>query len=197
MAPVDIRIVKSKIRNDIKEYRKSLSPRDKEEMVRSILRRITSVPEYQEADLLLCYISTPIEVNTRPLVEDAWRRGKRVAAPYCIAGTRNMDFYLITSFDQLAVRTYGVWEPIADQCEKLTDISSGVCIVPALSYDLEGYRMGYGGGYYDRFLARFGGFKLGIVYDSCVRRRLAHGRYDLPVDLVVTDRRILHFPPRG
>ena len=74
MAPVDIRIVKSKIRNDIKEYRKSLSPRDKEEMDRPILRRITSVPEYQEADLLLCYISTPIEVNTRPLVEDAWRR---------------------------------------------------------------------------------------------------------------------------
>ena len=193
MAPVDIRVVKAKIRNDIKEYRKALEPAVKEEMDRSILRRITSVPEYQETDLLLCYIATPIEVETRGLVEDAWRRGKKVAAPYCIAGTRNMDFYLIDSFDQLACRTFGVWEPVADKCRKLEDFDRGVCIVPALSYDMNGYRMGYGGGYYDRFLARFGGFKLGIVYDSCIRRRLAHGRYDLPVDLVVTDRRILHF----
>lgn len=195
MAPVDIRVVKAKIRSDIKDYRRSLDPAVKEEMDRSILRRITSVPEYQESDLLLCYIATPIEVETRGLVEDAWRRGKKVAAPYCIAGTRNMDFYYIDSFDQLACRTFGVWEPVAERCAKLEDISRGVCIVPALAYDMAGYRMGYGGGYYDRFLARFGGFKLGIVYDSCIRRRLAHGRYDLPVDLVVTDRRILHFDP--
>ena len=71
------------------------------------------------------------------------------------------------------------------------DFSKGLCIVPALSFDFQGYRLGYGKGYYDRFLARFGGSTVGLCYDSCMVRNLPAGRYDQPVHLIVTQRKTL------
>ena len=76
-------------------------------------------------------------------------------------------------------------EPVADNLYNESD--GGLCIVPAFSYDWRGYRLGYGKGYYDRFLSRFEGNMVGICYSECVQRSLPHGRYDRPVELLVTE----------
>lgn len=187
MRKVDIRAYKNSLRDKAKAMRRGMDPVKKAEMDRQITERICSLYQYREAETLLCYVSKPIEVDTIPLLRRALADGKRVACPRCIEGTKQMEFYLIRSLDDLEKRTFGVLEPRVPGCELLTDFSRSLCIVPALMYDLKGYRLGYGGGYYDRFLARYDGYKVGITYRRNILRFLHYGRFDIPVDMIVTE----------
>lgn len=123
------------------------------------------------------------------MIEQALRDGKRVAVPYCIEGTRQMDFYYIRSMADLVPRTFGVLEPLPEQCQKWTGAPNSICLVPGLAFDRHGFRLGYGKGYYDRFLSGYTGLKIGVVYEGCLCQRLPHGYYDLPVDLLITEKR--------
>ncbi|MBS4784487.1 MAG: 5-formyltetrahydrofolate cyclo-ligase [Clostridiales bacterium] len=187
MRKVDIRAYKNSLRDKAKAMRRGMDPVKKAEMDRQITERICSLYQYREAETLLCYVSKPIEVDTIPLLRRALADGKRVACPRCVEGTKQMEFYLIRSLDDLEKRTFGVPEPRVPGCELLTDFSRSLCIVPALMYDLKGYRLGYGGGYYDRFLARYDGYKVGITYRRNILRFLHYGRFDIPVDMIVTE----------
>ena len=156
-----------------------------------ILNRVMNLWQYRDSQTILTYVSTAIEVDTRRLIEKSLQTGKQVAVPRCVPGTREMEFYRICSLDELSPGTFGVLEPDPEKSTLLTDFSKGLCIVPALSFDFQGYRLGYGKGYYDRFLARFGGSTVGLCYDSCMVKNLPAGRYDQPVHLIVTQRKTL------
>ena len=197
MKNIDLREYKGVLRQEAKAYRRSLSAEVKEKKDSAILRRLLSLRQYQQASLVLTYVSTPIEVDTHQLIRQAFADGKRVGVPRCIDGTRLMEFYEIGSMEDLEKRTFGVLEPIPERCQLLTDFSKSICVVPALLYDLSGYRIGYGGGYYDRFLAQYPGYKVGITYVKCIRRKVLHGRYDVPVSALVTERYVnfLKSPP--
>ncbi|MDD3193068.1 MAG: 5-formyltetrahydrofolate cyclo-ligase [Oscillospiraceae bacterium] len=185
----DIRAEKNALRQQMKDFRRGMPSLVKEKKDAAIRRGVQMLRQYQTCDTLLTFVSSPIEVDTKALIEEALQSGKKVAVPYCIDGTRRMDFYYIRSLADLAPRTFGVLEPVAERCEKLTDAQNSVCIVPGLAFDRHGFRLGYGKGYYDRFLSGYTGFKIGIVYEGCLRQRLPHGYYDVPVDLLVTEKR--------
>lgn len=187
MQRVDLRIYKNELREESKKYRREMSKEDKAERDLRIRRRLRTLYQYPGAKTILCYTSKAIEVDTFGIIQDAWDAGKQVAVPRCVDGTRLMEFYLIKSFDDLEKGSFGVLEPIVAQCELLTDFSSSICVVPALGYDLDGYRLGYGAGYYDRFLSNYPGLKVGIIYAACVKPRLPRGRYDVPVSLLLTE----------
>lgn len=184
----DIRPVKAGLRERYKTFRREMPPEKKAHLDQVIADRVTSLWQYKRNRLLLIYVSTAIEVDTYRIMERAWAEGKQVAVPRCVPGTRNMEFYYIKSLEDLEPGTFGVLEPRPEKSRLLTDFRSGLCIVPALSYDWHGYRLGYGKGYYDRFLAKFGGQMIGICYSECVQKRLPHGRFDRPVELLVTER---------
>ena len=184
----DIRQYKTALRERYRGERERMDSNIKQQMDEKIRGRIGALRQYQNCEVLLTYVSTPIEVDTRGLIEQAWKDAKRVAVPRCIPGTRDMDFYFIQSMQDLEKGSFGVLEPKPDKCEKLTDLSQGLCVVPAFCFDYQGYRLGYGKGYYDRFLSRFNGIKVGICYASGVRYHLYHGRYDCAVDLLVTEK---------
>ncbi len=187
MQPVDLRIYKKQLRDDSKVYRQSMPPQDKAERDLRIRRRFQKIYQYPQAKTILCYVSKPIEVDTFGIIEDALAAGKQVAVPRCVDGTRLMDFYLIQSIEDMEKGTFGVLEPIVSRCEKLTDYTKSICVVPALGYDLEGFRLGYGCGYYDRFLSSYKGLKVGAIYAGCVHPRLPRGRFDVPVDILLTE----------
>ena len=184
----DIRPVKAGLRERYKTFRREMPSEKKARLDQVIADRVTSLWQYKRNRLLLIYVSTAIEVDTYRIMERAWAEGKQVAVPRCVPGTRNMEFYYIQSLEDLEPGTFGVLEPRPEKSRLLTDFRSGLCIVPALSYDWHGYRLGYGKGYYDRFLAKFGGQMIGICYSECVQKRLPHGRFDRPVELLVTER---------
>lgn len=184
----NIKELKVRLRARYRSIREEMLPEEKRRQDEEIAQRIWKMREYQREKLFFTYVSKPIEVDTFGLIRRAWKDGKTVVVPRCIPGTYEMAFFRIDSLDDLEKGSFGVLEPIPERCQEITDFSAGFCIVPGLSFDSHGYRLGYGKGYYDRFLAGFGGFKAGICYSSCIQWNLPHGYYDKPVDVLATEK---------
>ncbi len=190
MSVTDIRPLKTALRSKYRAVRRQMLPDIRKEADRCIAERIRLLQQYQACITLLAYVSTDIEVDTLGIINNALKDGKRVAVPRCVDGTRRMEFYYITCIDELQTGSFGVLEPSADPQRLITEFSSSICLVPALSYDHSGYRLGYGKGYYDRFLANYDGYVVGICYSNCVQASLPHGRYDRRVSLLVTEQSV-------
>ena len=185
---VNIKEYKISLRKKYREIRNSLINKNKCELDEKIFYKIINLKEFIECKTLLCYVSTPIEVDTHRLIKYALNNGKSVAVPKCIDGTRNMKFYLINSFDDLEIATFSVLEPIIDKCKMLKNFDNSLCIIPGLAFDLKGYRLGYGKGYYDRFLSNYKGKTVGICYCSCTLNQLNVGKFDKSAEILVTEK---------
>lgn len=174
---------KTGLRNKYKQIR-DLIPRDKKaEYDRLIYRRVIGLRQYEQCRLLLTYASVGTEVSTREIIEHALRGGKKVAVPRCVGDT--IRFYFINDINELSMCSFGILEPVPD-CKPVTSCEQGLCIVPALCYDLDGYRLGYGKGYYDRFLSAYHSAAIGLAYSDCVIQRLPREEHDRRVGLIVT-----------
>lgn len=194
MGVTDIRILKRELREECKQFRREMPLSQKAQKDEMIFQRLTALPEVQSAKLILTYVSTPIEVSTFRLIDTMLRAGKTVAVPRCADGVVAMDFYQIRSMQDLEPATFSVLEPKLDICKKITDFSDSVCIIPGLSFDLSGYRLGYGKGYYDRFLNRYHGVNIGICYNGCIKNELPHGRFDIAASILVTEKFVKRIP---
>ncbi len=187
MQRIDLREYKGELRTKAREYRASLTEVEKQRLDTEIYHRLITTYQYRECKVLLIYASTAIEVDTLKIIEHALRNDRRVALPRCIKGTRDMVFHYITDISQLESGTFGVMEPTEDlPVWQLED--GGLAVVPALTLDSFGFRLGYGGGYYDRFLSGFSGDSIGITYNANYCYRLNHGRYDVPLGAVLTEK---------
>ena len=184
----DIRPEKNALRASSLEWRKNLGRSEKQRMDFKIQNKFLTLWKFREVNTVLVYCSKPLEVDTSFIIERALAVGKKAAAPRCVPGTRDMDFYLIKDKSDLAPGAFGVLEPDPEKCELLRDYTSSVCIVPALMYDTEGYRLGYGKGYYDRFLSGYNGACIGLGYSALIKENLPHGKYDRKVDIIVTEK---------
>ena len=186
----DIRQYKKDLRQRYKNERLKLSPAEKQSLDEGVFDRFLKLNQYSSSKTILTYVSTDIEVDTRRIIERALEDGKRVAVPYCVPDTRIIEFYTIESLDELSPGTFGVLEPVPNPEKRLTDWEKCLCVVPGLCFDFNGYRLGFGKGYYDRFLSEYTGVKVGICYSSGVRGHLHHGRFDRIVDVIVTEKNI-------
>lgn len=184
----DVRQYKKDLRTRYRHVRDEMPPHKKAEKDAKILERVMNLPEYKNCATLLCYVSTSGEVDTRRLIELSLQNGKNVAVPRCVDGSRDMDFYIINSLNELSPRTFGVLEPAGGNDRLLSDFSRCLCVLPGLVFDMQGYRLGYGGGYYDRFLSsKYSGSTAGVCYSECSVTSMRHGRYDVRCGVLVTD----------
>lgn len=159
----------------------------REELGRLVYNKLKELPEIIAADTVLTYISTDIEVDTIEFIEEMLKSGKTVAVPKCEG--KNMRFIKISGFDDLVKGAFGIPEPVGG--EEITEFKNSVCITPALSYDEKGYRMGYGGGYYDRFSLIYDGISIGICYEEFMGE-IPKEEFDRPVPIIVTDKKVRH-----
>ena len=189
MRPIDIRKYKQELRLNCRAKRQALSPEEKSTLDRLVAENVRRLKEYRPAKTLLIYMSTPIEVDTVQIIKNAWADGKSVAVPRCIPDSRDMEFHYIDSLECLAPGTFSVLEP-DPSLPVVDDFTGCLMIVPGMQFDMKGYRIGYGKGYYDRYMVRFSGISAGICYSDELRPFMYHGRYDRSVDIVVTDKRI-------
>lgn len=180
----DIRLEKKQLREHFKKLRASVP--DKEAKDLKIRNKLSNLWVYRDAKTVFTYVSMGSEVSTIEIIEMALKASKKVAVPYCIPGTREMKFYYIRSLDDLEPGSFGVLEPKTDKCEEAKE-HSGICLVPGLAFDRTGRRLGYGKGYYDRFLSNFNGCTVGLTYQCCIADELPSGRYDVKVDTVIHD----------
>ena len=190
----EIKNQKNRLRALYIEKRRQIPAVEKAELDMRLCERFMALVTYRYADALLLYAPKPAEIDVMPIAESALASGRIVAFPRCDDredGTHHMNFHIVTSLDQLEVGSYGIREPSGDLPIYDPGYSDkAVIIVPALSYDRMGYRLGYGGGYYDRFLSGFCGTRVGFAYSRFICPKLPRSRYDLPVDVLVTERRV-------
>ena len=151
-----------------------------------ICQKILTTEEFLNCDTLLLYYPIKSEPSALYLIEEALSRGISLGFPISIKETYTLDFKVIKSLDDLAVGAYGIREPKANlPSAPITDKT--LCIVPALSFDEKGMRLGYGKGFYDRFLKDFKGYSIGITYSELFCKDLPFDKNDIPVKRVITD----------
>ena len=183
---------KQRLREERLAARETLSEQEGARLDDCITQKLLATPEYAEATTVLTYVSVSSEVSTRMFIECALRDGKTVAVPRCLPGHR-LEFVAITSLDQLVPAPFNLLEPSKD-LSALTEVqmSNAICIVPALLVDTKGYRLGYGAGFYDRFLSTYSGKKICLAYQhNLSKTTLPHTEFDVPVDMVITESDVL------
>ncbi|MDR1627219.1 MAG: 5-formyltetrahydrofolate cyclo-ligase [Oscillospiraceae bacterium] len=179
---------KELLRKNICDSRNNLSKNVKQKMDFDIFNILISSEEYKYCNALFVYVSKPIEVGTYGIISHALEKEKSVAVPKCSAEDLTMSFYKITSFKDLEKGYFQIYEPIKEKCPEVKTFSSGICIVPGFCFDIYGHRLGYGKGYYDKFLENFKGVKIGICYSDYIFEKLPANKHDQKVDILVTEK---------
>lgn len=183
---------KQRLREERLTARETLSEQERCVLDNCITQKLLATSEYSEASTVLTYVSVSSEVSTRMFIEGALRDRKTVAVPRCLPG-HCLEFVAIASLDQLVPAPFNLLEPAKD-LSALTEVqmSNAICIVPALLVDTKGYRLGYGAGFYDRFLSTYSGKKICLAYQQNLSKTmLPHTEFDVPVDMVITESGVL------
>lgn len=177
---------KRALRREIGEKKRALSPAQIEEMSAGLAEALFATEQYRWAKSLYAYLSFNQEVRTRPILRRAWADGKRVAVPK-VRGDE-MRFIWIDGFDRLAPQgPFGIPEPIDDG--PVADDEAALVLMPGLAFDPAGHRVGYGGGYYDRYLRAHPGHPtVALCYGFQLYDHLKAEPHDVSVDLVIASR---------
>ncbi len=188
---------KKQLRTQLLALRRGLGPSVRAEVDARIAVAVTATEEWREAPAILTYLSVRDEVDTRELVRLAREDGKVVAAPR-VTGPRSLAWYRVEAGDELEVSAMGIEEPAARGERRVDPACLGersVALVPGLAFDEMGYRLGYGGGFYDTFLGRFRGVSIGLCRDAALMPSLADMGalevHDRAVGIVATETRLL------
>lgn len=152
-----------------------------------ILNNVLATDVYQNAKIIGITLSRFPEVDTLPLIQAAWQDGKKVAVPKCIRETRDMDFRILTSFDELETVYMDLLEPIVEKTVSVPPTEIDLQIVPGVVFSDEGYRIGFGGGYYDRYMANFSGASLAVAFQCQTRQEIPVEKHDIAVQMMITE----------
>lgn len=175
------------LRDYFLEQRKSLCEEieRKNALDLEIQTRLLITPEYRSADTVLLYMARPIEIATSLILHAAFANHKKVALPVCME-QGCMIFRRIDSLRDVAPGRFGILEPTAE-CDTVTPDAHTLCVCPALSCDMRGYRLGFGGGYYDRYLMDFPGVKAALCYADSMIPKIREDAFDIKMDVILTD----------
>ncbi len=172
-------------REVIRRRIKNLTPEYCSKADASICRSILNLTEYRHASCIFCYISVNREINTRPIIENAWTLGKKVAVPKCVSDGI-MELFQIQSWQDLKYGRYQIPEPKA-HCIPVGPSEIEFAIVPCLSCDRRKNRLGHGGGYYDRYLSNAVFPVAAVCREKLLLENICCESHDQSVDMVITE----------
>ena len=180
---------KSTTRKKLKDIRDSISAKDRTEKICIIAQMIFEMEEMKNAKCVFAYLSFRSEVETQQVIEKILSLGKRLALPLCDGKNHTMRAVEIGDLSLLKDGYFGIKEPDAS-LDDMPKEEIDLVIVPGLGFDTRGLRIGYGGGFYDRFLKDFKGTTVGLTFSECMTDNLPYDEYDVPVDMVITEKDI-------
>lgn len=176
---------KNELRKIFREKRRNIENKHIKDDL--LCKNVLNSDLYRNAEQVLCYFPLDGEIDTRQIIFSALSDNKRLALPYCTDTDGNMDFYYINSYDNLKEGSFGIMEPDIDVCTKVACFDGSICIVPAFSFDKKGYRLGYGKGYYDKFLKKFTFNSIGLCYNNFLSNELPADSFDVAVNFIATE----------
>ena len=176
---------KKKIRQEVKQCRKELPAEYCRQSDSAIFAYVTGLKEYQQAEVIFCFVGTGEEIDTLPVIQDAWKRGKKVGVPLCVA-KGVMEVRQIFGEEDLVDGFYGIREP-KKECLLIKPEAIEMAIVPCLSSSRKGSRLGYGGGYYDRYLEQVKAPKAVLCRERLMRENIPEEKHDLRMGMVISE----------
>ncbi|CAM3914774.1 5-formyltetrahydrofolate cyclo-ligase [Bacillus wiedmannii] len=179
---------KVRLRKQIIEHMNSLSEERYTTLSEQIAFSLYAQKEWAEAKTIGITLSMENEVNTYAIIEKAWEEGKKVVVPKCNKGTRTMSFRQISNFDQLEMVYMNLREPIPARTEEVNADDIDLQIVPGVAYTERGERIGYGGGYYDRYLVHYKGKTLSLAYSFQIVEHIPVEPFDKNVEKIITEK---------
>ena len=189
--PTEQSVPKKRIRQTVLTRRQALSPSAVEQKSRVIQERVGALSEYISARILHSYVSSKDnEVDTHHLIQEALSQGKRVVVPVTEFAARVLRHVEIQSLEQLRPTRWGLLEPQGDDLQQVDISDIDLVLVPGLAFDRTGCRIGFGGGFYDRFLAEVKAPKIGLAYDLQIMDHIPSESCDVKMDKIVTERQI-------
>ena len=173
---------KKELRAWIREKKRNMTPQQIESASRRLGQLLVETELYQKADTIYGYLPYNQEVRTVPMLEQAMADGKRVAVPKVYG--EEMKFIYLTDLNQVEKGYAGIPEPVAD--EPVAEDKTALVLMPGLAFDPQGHRIGYGGGFYDRFLAKEPDHPtVALCYEFQMLEKLETEEFDVPVDQVL------------
>lgn len=173
---------KTALRKQIREKKRAMTPAQIENASHDLGLQFAASPLYKEAKTIYGYLPYNQEVRTIPMLEQALREGKRVAVPKVYGD--EMKFIYLDDLTKVEKGYSGIPEPILD--EPVADDATALVLMPGLAFDPQGHRIGYGGGFYDKFLASEPDHPtLALCYDFQMLPHLETEEFDMPVDCVL------------
>lgn len=173
---------KQELRRAIRQQKRAMTPQQIEDASCRLGQLFAESQLYCQAKTIYGYLPYNQEVRTVPMLQRALDEGKRVAVPKCYGD--EMKFIYLDDLSQVASGYCGIPEPIAD--EPVADDPTALVLMPGLAFDKQGHRIGYGGGFYDKFLAAEPNHPtLALCYDFQMLEHLETEEYDIPVDCVL------------
>jgi len=180
---------KAALRKHFRAVRAAISNEERREKSLELCRVLyEKLSEFSTAGTLLFYYPLPHEIDILPFFDRARKLGIRCAFPRCREEAGEMDFFYVHDLSELEDGRFGIREPKLS-AQRVKDPSNGLMLVPAMAFDRQGFRLGYGGGYYDRFLAAHPMKTVGITYEMFLLETLPHDAHDKAVDVIVTEKR--------
>ena len=179
---------KAALRCRLLEERRRIEPERRAVLSQAIAERLYGLDAYRDADTVHLYIgAVEGEVATRNIAEETLARGKRVLCPRVERRPNRLESFEIRSLDELAESAHGLWEPDPARARRADDGEIDLVIVPGIVFDRRGRRIGFGAGFYDRFLAGFQSPRVALAFSLQVVAKVPHTDRDVPVDWIVTE----------
>lgn len=153
---------------------------------------LAQAPAFLNADIILIYYPTHNEISPLPIFDLAQKMGKKIALPVCDIENNTLSFHLIDSLDEVIPSHFGICEPPTSNKQPILTEHS-LALVPAIAFSKDGHRLGYGKGFYDKFLVNFKGISAGFSYSEFVFEELPHETHDIPLKMLITESEVLYF----
>ncbi|MEH7111924.1 5-formyltetrahydrofolate cyclo-ligase [Neobacillus niacini] len=182
---------KNLIRNQMKERLSKLPKPYYEHYSYKIASALYNHEDWVNAKVIGITISKEPEVDTYQIIRTAWESGKQIVVPKCHPKEKTLSFHTLTEFSQLESVFYGLFEPIVEKTIEVKPEDIDLLIVPGLAYTIEGYRLGFGGGYYDRFLTDFDGKTMSLAFNFQVISQCVFEKHDIPVSKIITNDEVI------
>lgn len=184
---------KSKLRYDYLKVRDRIEPHVRFTHSNSILSRIKQLDSYEDARILMFYLSYGSEVVTDLMINEVLADGKEVAVPVIQSpGDGIMTAVKINRLEDCYEKFYGIRQPEFNENDVVSKEDVDLIFVPGIVFDLNGYRIGYGKGYYDRWLEGTDILKrVGLAFEVQLIDKIPNGQYDLPVSKILTEKRMI------
>lgn len=161
------------------------------ELSKQIANGLFDTDEWKNAEIIGITISRGKEIDTSYIIRKAWEVGKQIAIPKCLPKTKGMDFRIFSDYKELEIVYYGLQEPKVEETNSVLPNQIDLLIVPGLIYDERGYRIGFGGGYFDRYLSTYPNETITLAFDLQVVKEIPNEAFDLPVQKIITDKKVI------